>query len=254
MSESTALRETDTPSAADNPLAILNAAVQQGVDPGVLERLMALAENYKAQRAEEAFNAAMNACQSLMPLIVHDKQNSHTQKTYTSLEKIITTVRPIYIHNGFSLSFSEGEARNPGEVRIVCDIAHIGGCTKQRYIDLPRDGTGAKGGANMSAIQGVCSAVTYGRRYLVTSIFNIVVAGQDIDGNNPALLETITTEEAMNIEDHITDKEVDRVRFLDWCRTAGVIVGDQAEVRFISKAGLSKVIDILKRKRRPGAR
>jgi hypothetical protein len=50
-------------------------------------------------------------------------------------------------------------------------------------MDLSRDDLGANGQPSKTRLHGEGSTFSYGCRYLTTSIFNIVIAGQDDDGN-----------------------------------------------------------------------
>ncbi len=75
---------------------------------------------------------------------------------------------------------------------------------------LPLDTSGSK-----NNIQGMGSSLTYGKRYLVTAMLNIVTEGEDKDGNdNPP----ITEEQVNKIRDMFIACEMDersKARFLD---------------------------------------
>lgn len=167
-----------------NPMTILDRLVTNGVEPDKLDRVIQLVESWNANRAKEAFSAAMNACQQEMPLVLHNDENTQTHKTYANLEAVNRIVKPCYTKHGFSIQFAEGEAKTEGEVRIVADVLHAGGHERRYFIDLPKDGRGAKGGqTSMNEIQGKGSTFSYGQRYLVKMIFNLTIAGEDTDGN-----------------------------------------------------------------------
>lgn len=241
---------------ADNPLAILHLALQGGADPAKLEKLMDLADRWKSDRAAEAFATAMNAAQSSMPCVVKDKANSFTSTKYASLENVNSVIRPVYTLNGFSLSYGTEDSKLEGHVRVVCDVAHVGGCTRRYHLDLPMDGAGAKGGSNKSAAQAMGSSLSYARRYLALMIFNVTVADQDIDGNAADALDTITEQDCLDIDGLILDKKIDAGRFLQWCADGGMFVGRDPErlVRNIGKKHLAKVLDTLNRRKAPGER
>ncbi len=247
----TALRETDQEVAdtvPDNPLAILQDALARGTDPDKLGKLMDLAERYKSDRAAEQFATAMNECQRSMPCVVKDAVNGGTSSRYATLENVMTVIKPVYLQNGFSLVYGTADSPLAGHTRIVCDVSHVGGCTRRSYLDLPAD---AQNKAK-SGIQAMGSTVSYGRRYLALMIFNVTVANQDVDGNRADALETITETDVFKVEQLLDDKKVHLPKFLEWLKTSGSIVGDEAKVSAISQLKLAFVLDMLARKKGPG--
>lgn len=236
----------------DNPLAMLSAALQSGTDPAKLEKLMDLADRWKAQQAAELYAEAMNAAQAEMPCVVRDAENTHTKKRYARLEAVNTIIRPVYTRHGFSLSFGTAKADTEGWVRIVCDVSHVGGCTRQYRLDLPPDGKGAQGGANMNAVQGIGSTFSYGRRYLTLNIFNVTVADEDMDAQAADALDTITEPEAIEVESQLEDAGVNRARFLEWASTAGHLIPGEKQVSNIRAKSLAAVLDAIQRKKAAG--
>lgn len=163
-----------------NLLAVIDKAV---IDPNVdvekLERLYQLYERDLERTSEQAFSDAMHKCQAEMPIVAKKAENKQTESKYATYEAICEAITPIYTNHGFSLVFSEGTPEVKEEIRIVCDIQHKGGCTKQRFIDLPVDNVGIKGNPNKTVIHGRGSTFSYGRRYLTMMIFNIATSDDD---------------------------------------------------------------------------
>ncbi len=228
-----------------NPLAMLHLALERGTDPNKLEKLMDLAERYKADRAAEEFNCAMNSAQQFMPVVVRDAANPHTNSRYARLENVQSVIRPVYTREGFSLTFGEEESKLEGCRRIICDVAHRGGCVRRYHLDCPLDGAGIKGGQNKTGIQGLGSTISYARRYLTLMIFNVTIANEDLDGNAQAELESITRADVVEIESLIDEKKVDVRRFLEWAEVT--------KISDIKARDLAKVLDTLSRKKAPGA-
>ncbi len=241
--------EVETESTPDNPLAILQSALERGTDPAKLEKLMDLAARWKSERAAEQFAGAMNEAQAVMPCIVKDKENTFTKKRYASLENVNTIIRPIYTRHGFSLTFGTEESKRPDHVLVVCDVAHIGGCTRRYHLECPMDSDGMKGGSNKSNIQAMGSTVSYARRYLAVMIFNLTIADEDVDGNAADALDTITEAETLEVEDALTDSKANRERFLQWCHDGGHLVKGERKVSSIRAKSLAAVIDTLNRKK-----
>jgi hypothetical protein len=166
--------------------SLINVLSRAMSDPSIdvekVERYAALYERAIAREDEIAFNEAMRAAQEEMRPIAADANNPQTKSKYATYAALDAKVRPIYSKHGFSLSFYSGEGAPEGSIRIVCKVAR-GGHTERPYIDMPADGKGAKGDDVMTKTHATGAGVTYGRRYLLGMIFNLVV-GEDNDGND----------------------------------------------------------------------
>ncbi len=195
------------------PLAsILERAIDKGVDADTVGKFLAMQEREQANRAREAYNVAMKACQEDMPTVVRDRKNDHTKKMYATLESVSQTIKPVYTKHGFSLSYGTLQSPKDNHVRIVCDCMHEAGHTQQYQLDCPYDTDGAKGTANKTPIQGMGSAVSYGRRYLKLMIFDVVIAEEDNDGNGAK----VTEDHIVTLNEWIESTNTDLVRFLAW--------------------------------------
>ncbi len=159
---------------------IERAARDPSVDVLKLEKLCALQTQMMLREAEQQFNDSMAAVQAVMTKVSKDSSNPSTKSRYASYVALDNALRPIYSDHGFGLSFDTGEGAPADHVRIVC-IVTARGFSRTYHIDMPADGKGAKGGDVMTKTHATGSAVTYGRRYLLTMIFNIAVV--DDDGN-----------------------------------------------------------------------
>lgn len=165
---------------------ILNVIARAAADPNTdvekLERLLAMQERVLDREAEQAWIVAMKAAQEECRPIKRNKKNATTNSTYADLEKLAKEADPIIHRHGFTLTFGSGESNLEGHYRVTCDVAHIGGHTRQRFLDVPSDMTGIKGNQNKTATHGMGSAISYGRRYLKFLIFDIATTDDD-DGN-----------------------------------------------------------------------
>lgn len=170
--------------AEPTPLALIAAAIDKGIDPDKLGKLMDLQERYEKGIAVKAYNAAMQACQNEIGVIVCDSFNPQTKSKYPSVESMNRKLKPIYTKHGFALAFDEGE-HIEGLCRTTCEVMHAGGHSKHYHLDLPLDGVGIKGNANMTAIHGRLSSDTYAQGRLLRKIFNLTIADDstDKDGN-----------------------------------------------------------------------
>lgn len=174
---------TPVPAPDTSILAVISrAASDPSTDVEKMERLMALYERLEAQKAKQAFDNAMGEAQEEMGPVRADANNPQTKSKYASYAALDRAIRPIYTKHGFSLSFDTGDGAPQDYVRVLCYVGHRAGYSRTYKIDMPADGKGAKGGDVMTKTHAVGSGVTYGQRYLLKAIFNIVVADDD-DGN-----------------------------------------------------------------------
>lgn len=166
-----------------DPQAMLPTLLATQTDPSVLKAHYDLIKEWKDEMSRMAYNSAMIACQSEMPVVYKDSKNPHAKSDFASIENIHITCKPTWLKHGFALSFSEVEqADSPDVICMRCDVQHKDGFVKSHFGRYPRDGQGAKGGGVMNALQGTVSAHSYAERDMTTLIFNIVIAGRDKDG------------------------------------------------------------------------
>lgn len=196
------------------PITLLDKGVEAGFSGEQLRELVSLQQNMAEFDAKQAFARAMHTCQMEMPTVVRDAQNTHTRSKYAFLETIQKQAKPIYSKHGFSLMFGEADCPLTGYKRTTCDCVHEQGHIRSYHLDLPIDGTGAKGGANaMNAVQGCISTTSYGQRRLLCMIFNITIADEDDDGAGAT--KKITQDQYALLDELIVETNADRKRFLD---------------------------------------
>ncbi len=226
-----------------NPLMLIQSMIDKGSSPDILEKMLGLAERWQANQAKAAYHEAMSACQSEMPCVVARTTNRRTNKLYANLETVQAVAKPVYSAHGFSLSFGEEDSPLEGHARVIVDVRHKAGHVERYRGDFPIDGKGAKGGEVMNAVQGHVSTLTYAKRALLCSVFNVTVADTDLDGEPTNQYATAADITAIN--DAINDcaeagKPVDVKRFFKWL---GVESLDQ-----LDRAGVRKALLELRRK------
>ena len=151
---------------------------KSGID--VIERLSALREKELMRDAEIHFNNALSRAQGEIRRIAPDLENSG--KKYASYAKLDSRIRPVYLKEGFSISFNHADTPKPDHVRILAYVS-LGAHTRTYQMDMPCDGKGAKGGDVMTKTHATASADSYGKRYLLKDIFNVAIGEEDDDGN-----------------------------------------------------------------------
>lgn len=144
-----------------------------GVDVEKLERFMAMQERFDANRAKAAFNAAFAQMLGQIP-VIHEGGETNNG-TYARLEDIIPVVRPILQEFGFALSHTT-EWPDAKTVRVIGILMHRDGHERRSEFLSAADSSG-----NKNTIQGLGSALSYGRRYTTLDLLNIATK-EDDDG------------------------------------------------------------------------
>jgi hypothetical protein len=161
---------------------IERVAIDPNFDVSKFGELLRLQRQMKVDQARQMFDIAMSEAQAEMLPVVRDAENKHLSNRYAKLETIDAQIRPIYTRHGFSVRY--GSALPPGEglIRITCTVAHSGGYFEEQYLDAPLTTAGSQGGRTQTTpMQGIGSAVTYLRRYLLTMVFNVTLTDSDDD-------------------------------------------------------------------------
>ena len=162
---------------------IERAANNPEFDVAKFGELLRLQRDVSHDQARRAFNAAMADAQSEMLPVVRDAKNSHLNNRYARLETIDAAMRPIYTRHGFSVRYGSAPSSSEGMIRITCTVAHADGYFEEQYLDAPTVNAGSQGGRTATTpVQAVGSAITYLRRYLLSMVFNVVLADEDDDG------------------------------------------------------------------------
>jgi len=200
--------------ASMNPMAIIQqVASQPGLDVGTMEKLMDLSERWEKRQAVHAFNAALASFQGGCPRIAKTRSGNHNIK-YAPLDEIMNTIQPHLSANGLSVRFST-TMDTPGLIRAVCTVSHIDGHSESSEITIPVDD---KMAANSSQKMG--SANSYAKRYALGNALNLAFLEDDTDAEN--LYETLTDDQAANIEALLEEVGADRKGFLKWARANSI--------------------------------
>jgi hypothetical protein len=184
---------------ASTVLALIErVALDPGADAEKLGRMTAMYEALKANEAEFAYNAAKGRIlQKLAGIkivknrsVLNEIDNAAPQRgigeafKYAPLEEIDKHLRPLLAEEEMDLSYSNEPAAGGG-LRIRGRLKHLrGGYYEDSFLSAPPDTTGGK-----SNVQAVGSTNSYLRRYVACNIFNIVVVGDDDDGNGGTIDE-----------------------------------------------------------------
>jgi hypothetical protein len=147
---------------------------------GVLERLVALQDRRDEQQRKERFFDALTRVQSQVTRVAQtglmDRGPGKGQIPYARREDIDAMVRPIYLAEGFSVTWDAPTSDDSGNIhvqgRFTCH-----GHTEMREWSCKPDASGGKTGP-----QAVSSTIAYGKRQIEKMFFNIIEEGADKNG------------------------------------------------------------------------
>jgi ERF superfamily len=159
-------------------------AMSVDVDPAKLQAILDVQERLLNKKAEQEFNQIMARLSLDMPritksgkIVIPGKDGKKGQETpYSKYEDIDAVIRPMLTAEGMSLRFTSRERESGGGVVVKCRLSHINGHYVETEIPLPIDSSGSK-----NNVQGIGSALSYGKRYCVCMLLNLVSEGEDDD-------------------------------------------------------------------------
>ena len=203
---------------ASNFLSIIEKlAANPDVDVSKLESVLDMQERILAKQAEMEFNAALSRVAQKMPRITRSNSVGYKDKNdpngkeveafrFASYEDIDKAVRPLLVAEGFSLSF-DTDMKDGGGVIMHGTLSHIGGHSRVSSMPLALDNSGGK-----NNVQGMGSTVSYGKRYTMCMLLNIVTVGEDNDGQD----QYLSNELAVEIDLLVTEAAADKEKFLKY--------------------------------------
>lgn len=151
-------------------------ATNPDVNVDVIERMLAMRERVMARNAEAEFNAAFAEMQPEIPVITESHEGDAGKWTFAPLEDIVEPLRPILAKYGFALSH-KSEWPDGKTVKVIGILKHRSGHAEKSEFMSGADNSGSK-----NAIQGLGSAVAYGKRYTTKDLLCIVTRREDDDG------------------------------------------------------------------------
>jgi hypothetical protein len=157
--------------------ALLEKALTAESAVEILERLMVMRREMKAESAKEAFDAAMSAFQAECPVIHKDStvRGEKFSYNYAPLDSIVHQTKAIIEKHGFSYRVT-AEVQGQ-DVKATCRVIHCQGHSEESSFQVPIDP-----GARMNQAQKFASALTFAKRYAFCNAFGILTGDQDDDG------------------------------------------------------------------------
>lgn len=159
---------------------LLALAIDKGITPESLEKLVMLQEHCMAKQAKDDFYRAMAGFQADCPIIgknrkaeIRSDKGSYSYG-YADLAMVADTIKPYCEKWGFSYSFDQKFTE--GTVETICIVRHEGGHEERTSFSGPSESAN-----KMSAMQKAVAATTTARRLALVLAFGLSV-GEDLDG------------------------------------------------------------------------
>lgn len=183
-------------SSANLMMMIAQLARDKDADPKKMESIVAILERVKAEEARMAFTRDFIALQDVLPAINRDGkievrkkdargdrtgpvQQSTPFATYPNIHKV---VKPLLTAHHFAYSCWVEPGANE-RLTVVGVLDHVQGHSRRSMFPLPAETSGSK-----NNVQGWGSSASYGRRYNIIMLLNIVsehASDSDRDGAPP---------------------------------------------------------------------
>lgn len=165
----------------NNPMYLLELAINKDADVDKLEKLMALKERWDAEEARKAFIQAMSEFQSKCPAIKKTKEGGRTKAGevayyYAPLESMVAQTQQLVKECGFSYTF-DTPMQKEGGVEVAITVSHVQGHSKTSTVFMPFV---SKTGV-MSDPQVIGATMTYAKRYAYGNAFGIMTMDDDTD-------------------------------------------------------------------------
>lgn len=239
------------PLPAADPMTMLSRMIDHGVNPDALSKMMDLADRWQAAEAKKLYTAAFLAFKRECPVIVKANPVRGKDKTvngervpksgdvmyhFASYDDIKTVTGPLEKAHGITTSF-DFEVTAAGNLTGTLLIT-VGSHTETRRFGIP-----IPAGMNTNKAQDFGAAMTYLRRYLYCAAFDLVISGEDKDGQG--LADKVTPEQIGELNDLIgqcekAGKPVNLAKFKEWLEIN--------ELDELSPSGFEKAKAELKRK------
>ncbi|CAB3729151.1 ERF family protein [Achromobacter piechaudii] len=169
--------------AANSPMGMMLAAVQQGATLEQVEKMMDLQERWAKAEAKKAYDAAFANFKAEAVKIIKGKDVTDGPlkgKSYAELHDVVNAVTPALSKHGLSSSWKLTRDEKDW-MEVTCYLRHVGGHEESVSMGGPPDAGGAK-----NAIQARASTKTYLERYTLKAITGLSEQNDDTDGNAAA--------------------------------------------------------------------
>lgn len=169
------------------PQALLQQAIEKGLDVNSLEKLMDLQDRWEANQARKLFFEAFTNFQAKCPEIRKtkkvyfsdsDRANNKAAYNFAPISDIVRQIGESLKDNDLSYRWEIYDDKDV--LKVTCLVSHVGGHTERTTMQASADQSGGK-----NSIQARGSSIEYLKRYTLIGALGISTADEDIDGRLP---------------------------------------------------------------------
>lgn len=204
-----------------SPMALIEAAIEKGLLPDQLGKLMDLQERWERNRAAERFADALTAFQRECPQIEKKKPGSSTKDQngnskgpayfYAPYEEVMAVAGPIMVRHNIVATFTT-QHTDKG-LCVTCRI-RVGIHAEETTLEIARPlGNKMTSDPQLDGIN-----LSYAKRYSLCAALNIVCRDEDRDGDqvmatlsDPQIAELVPMVESLS-----EAGALDMAKFLEW--------------------------------------
>lgn len=202
---------------------ILAVAVDKGMPPEAIEKLLAVYERMGAESARKEAAQDLAKFQAECPVIAKESEARITTRggsqygyKYAELDTIANTIRPHLAKYGLSYTWDSEVTRDERGTTITCTctVRHTNGHSFSAKFSADTDTAAAMSGAQKNA-----AALTFARRQSLIQALGLTTGEVDNDG---ADTERVTEKQAATLRDLIEDVKADEAKFLKWANATSL--------------------------------
>lgn len=188
------------PAKAIDPLALIDRAIEKGMDAAQLRELLALQREWKKDQAAEVFAVAISKFQEIAPRVMKrhtatirskDETKRSYEYQYASFDDVMRAIAPALSECGISVSFTTSTPLDKLGFLTVTVFLRVGIHVETREFTLPIPAM------TVNDTQRFGAAVSYGKRYAIVAALNLVTT--DIDDDARGLADVITEDQQKEI-------------------------------------------------------
>ena len=179
------------------PMQMLQIAIQQGSDLEKIKTLMELERQWKADRAREAFYAAIAEFKKIPVLVTKDKVNTQYTSRYTGIGNLVNTVNPAMAPFGLNARW---EFLQTDKITVKCILSHALGHSESVSLSGAPDTSGAK-----NPLQQIKSTVTYLEIATYQAVTGTVSSDIIVDDDGNSSGDLVSDEQAADLRARLND-------------------------------------------------
>lgn len=190
-----------------SPSQLILAALDRGVTPDALEKLVALQERMEDRNARKEFARALAKFKSECPVITKSKHVAVEGRSasygfdYAPLEEALPMMEPHLEANGFTVKWDR-TADGKGMLTSVCTLRHVGGHSDTSSFTLPTDSSNP----GMSAQHKFAGAATFADRKSLFAVLGIVAEKEGAAAQREVDPTPVSDDQLTELEDKLAQR------------------------------------------------